>query len=473
MYEAMKKLFFCWVVILSSSYSFAQNISTKLATAFQNFESDPQLKTAIASLYVVDGKTGKPVFEKNAMIGLAPASTQKIITSATAYELLGKDFRYQTMIGYDNSIRNGELQGNLYVEGNGDPTLGSFRWSSTKDSVILQKIVSAIKIKGIRKIRGDLWIDNIRFGINPVPDGWIWEDIGNYYGAGGWGLNWRENQYDLVLKPSATGAYTEVVKTNPLMYDFKIANFIKTGEKGSGDNGYIYFSPYSKKGFATGTVPAGTPTFTISGSMPDPARQFGFTLLNYLNRNGIASSQKLKLYSDSMMERKPVRKAMQLLDSIASPSLDSMTYWFLKKSINLYGECFIKTFAYQKYYSGNTEQGVSIVKAFWKEKGIDPVELNMVDGSGLSPLNRVTTRAQVSVLQYAKKQSWFLGYYNAFPEYNGMKMKSGTINGAKSFCGYQQSKDGAEYTFSFIVNNYNGSASALVQKMYRVLDELK
>ena len=31
-------------------------------------------------------------------------------------------------------------------------------------------------------------------------DGWIWEDIGNYYGAGVSGLNWHENQYDRKIK---------------------------------------------------------------------------------------------------------------------------------------------------------------------------------------------------------------------------------------------------------------------------------
>jgi D-alanyl-D-alanine carboxypeptidase/D-alanyl-D-alanine-endopeptidase (penicillin-binding protein 4) len=97
----------------------------------------------------------------------------------------------------------------------------------------------------------------------------------------------------------------------------------------------------------------------------------------------------------------------------------------------------------------------------------------MTDGSGLSPLNRVTTNAQVKILQYAKMQSWFSGYYDAFPEYNGMKMKSGTISGVKGFCGYHRSKKGQEFIFSFLVNNYNGSSSALVQKMYKVLDEFK
>ena len=33
-----------------------------------------------------------------------------------------------------------------------------------------------------------------------IPDGWIWQDIGNYYGAGANGINWRENQFDIILK---------------------------------------------------------------------------------------------------------------------------------------------------------------------------------------------------------------------------------------------------------------------------------
>ena len=164
---------------------------------------------------------------------------------------------------------------------------------------------------------------------------------------------------------------------------------------------------------------------------------------------------------------------MLIFDSLSSPPLDSINYWFLKRSINLYGEALLKTFSYKKSYTGSTEEGVKIVKEFWKNKGIASTELNIVDGSGLSPLNRVTTHAQVTILHYASKQSWFPGYFYSFPEYNGMKMKSGTINGVKSFCGYQISKDGHEYIFSFLVNNYNGSTNSLVQKMYKVLDELK
>jgi D-alanyl-D-alanine carboxypeptidase/D-alanyl-D-alanine-endopeptidase (penicillin-binding protein 4) len=52
-------------------------------------------------------------------------------------------------------------------------------------------------------------------------------------------------------------------------------------------------------------------------------------------------------------------------------------------------------------------------------------------------------------------------------------MKSGTISDVKGFCGYHRSKEGKEYVFSILVNNYSGKTSSLVAKMYKVLDELK
>lgn len=465
MYATITRLFLLLAILPSTLC--AQDAGSRLAAAYERFEQDSQLAGASASLYVVNAQTGQVVFARNETTGLAPASTQKIITAATAYELLGRDFRYQTVIGFDPG-------GNLYVTGAGDPTLGSSRWKQTGDTAVLGRIVRALKRNGISRIRGDLWIDDLRFDINPVPDGWIWQDMGNYYGAGAWSLNWRENQYDLVLKPGeAVGELTSIIKTVPAIPGFTLYNRIRTGKKGSGDNGYIYAAPYSTAGFATGTIPEGVPSFTISGSLPHPPRQFGAELFDALSAAKLPVGGRLRIYSDSLLARAGTRRATQLLDSLASPPLDSMIYWFLRRSINLYGEALLRTLAYRNDRSGTGAAGAGLVRRYWKEKGIPETDLHLVDGSGLSPLNRVTTRAQVAVLQYARQREWFGGYYLSFPEYNGMKMKSGTISGAKGFCGYHTARDGSSYVFSLLVNNYNGSASSLVQKMYRVLDELK
>jgi D-alanyl-D-alanine carboxypeptidase/D-alanyl-D-alanine-endopeptidase (penicillin-binding protein 4) len=462
MYEAMKKLFFLITISIVAGYSHAQTVSKKLQEAYQKFEDDAQLSNAIASLYVIDAKTGDVVFDKNSRIGLATASTLKIVTAATAYELLGRDFRYETKFGYVGKIKNNSLQGDFYLKPSGDPTFGSWRWRSTSDTAVFNKLVSAIKKLNITGFNA-ISIDESGWNSGVVPDGWIWQDIGNYYGAGAAGFNWRENQFDVVLKSGKQiGDGVTIMRKNPDV-PVPLVSFVKSAAKGSGDNSYVYYPLLADRGVVRGTIPVNEEAFTISASNPVPKATFTSALVqNIVSR--------LKIGQIHFEAHAP---DTTILVTHYSPSLDSIIFWFLKKSINLYGEALTKTVAYQINGLGETEDGVKIIRKFWKEKGIAPTELNIVDGSGLSPLNRVTTHAQVTILKYAKSQPWFDGYYNAFPEYNGMKMKSGTISDVKGFCGYQKSKDGNEYIFSFLVNNYNGPSSSLVQKMYKVLDELK
>ena len=471
----MKKISFVIAYLVIVSCSIAQTISQKLQTAFQQFESDSQLRHAISSLYVIDAKTGKVVIDKNSQVGLAPASTQKIITATTAFELLGKNYRYKTEFGYDGKIENNILKGNLYVVGCGDPTLGSWRFSTTVDTIVLKKWYDIIQKQRIKKIDGDIvGIDN-KFETQTTPGGWIWEDIGNYYGAGISGLNWHENQYDMKLKAGKReGDSVEIISTLPeLEYNYLI-NELRTGPKGSGDNAYIYLPPYSYNGFVRGTIPLGENSFIISGSFPMPSHYPVGLLGHKMANTGIKiSGDEPKTSIEYSAYKERLSYPDKILNTHYSPSLDSIVYWFLKKSINLYGEALVKTFAYEKQGFGSTDSGVVIVKDFWRQKGLDEDELNICDGSGLSPLNRVTTHSQVEILKYAKTRDWFPYFYNALPEYNNMKMKSGTIRDVKSFCGYQTAKDGNEYIFSFIVNNYNDRSSELVSKMYKVLDNLK
>src|SRR4051794_15895581 len=184
-----------------SIVSFTQTVQQRLNNAIQILLKDDQMKHAFLSMYVVETNTGKTVYNLNEQIGLAPASTQKLFTSVAAFELLGKDYRFKTEIGYDGEIKNSALDGNLYITGYGDPTFGSFRYSGTKAKEIEKKFGATINAAGIKVIRGNIILDNSKFSYQPLPGGWIWDDIGNYYGAGTWGLNWNENQYDLILKP--------------------------------------------------------------------------------------------------------------------------------------------------------------------------------------------------------------------------------------------------------------------------------
>lgn len=457
--------------------SYSQTITQRLQKAFAAFEKDEQLKHAISSLYVIDAKTGQVVFDKNSQIGLAPASTQKIITSVTAFELLGKNYRYKTEFGITNVIRgSNKTADDFVIIGHGDPTLGSWRYENTKPEKLLIICKALLQEKGVVNIADlNIFSDDSKWGTQSLPGGWIWDDIGNYYGAGASSINWRENQYDVYLKSGPNqGDSCAIVKISPEIIGIKQVCEVRSGARGSGDNAYIYQPPYSSIGFIRGTIPPGESQFKISGSIPEPAKQMAFEAMTAFNPVRHAERRKINSYSGGV--NWPVESGFrkpEIVYTHYSPSLDSIIYWFNKKSINLYGEALVKTFAYERQGFGSTDSGVAIVKRFWKEKGLDEDELNMYDGSGLSPLNRVTTHAQVEILKYAKTKDWFPYFLKSLPEYNGMTMKSGTISDVKGFCGYHKAKDGKEYIFSFLVNNYGGKSSQLVGKMYKVLDELK
>lgn len=447
----------------------AQTVAAKLAAAFKNFEKDTLYQNAAVSLFVIEAATGKVVFDKNSRMGLAPASTQKIITSVSAYELLGQDYKFITDIGYQGTITNGVLKGNLIVNGSGDPTLGSWRWEATKPDNVLNEWAKKIKAAGIQKIDGSVLANTGNFTYQAIPDGWIWQDIGNYYGAGAYAINWKENQFDLQLTSGNAIGDAVVVKKEGEPVDYH--NELSAAAKGTGDNAYLYFD-----GSISGTIPVSEKNFKISAAETNPV---GALLTDFTLRLKAAGIDSKPSGAVAAYERAKTHGAITANEGIkpllqqVSPAMDSIIYWFNKKSINLYGEALVKAIALQNNKPAATNEGVKLIRDFWKQKGISSGELNMEDGSGLSPLNRVTTHAQVEILKYARTQTWFPAFYDALPEYNGMKMKSGTISGVKGFCGYHKAKDGKEYIYSFLVNNYQGSASGLVQKMYKVLNELK
>ena len=473
----MRTVYFC-ICLLLYTFSFGQPVELRIANAFKTLESDNQFKHAIMSLYVVNSKTGTVVFDKNSEWGLAPASCLKVVTSASAMELLGKDYRYTTYIGTDIQGNNPLDAGSLFIIGRGDPTLGSWRWKNTTDTVVFSTILAVLKKHKKNRFTGKLYVDDLYYGLLPMPEGWIWQDMGNYFGAPCFGFNWHENQYDLLLQPGEQeGASTAVLSVNPQLYNMNIFNGITTGAKGSGDNAVIYSSPYATQVLTKGTIPLQKGSFNIKGSLGNPAATFKNDLAGYLSKNGIVIPTESYASSELKMAGKPLYKATFILDSIRSPSLDSINHWFMQKSINLYGEAFLKAIGKQYHPTVHADylydSSISIIKDFWSNKGIDKSALNIIDGSGLSPANRITTHALVTILQYAKKQNWYPSFLGALPEQNGIRMKSGYIGGVRSYAGYINSKSGTAYTFAFIINNYDGSPATVREKMWKLLDILK
>ncbi len=468
----MKRWFCLLLAVVITNVGIAQSIQQKLDEASKTLLADSQVKHAIVGFYVADAKSGQEIYSLNGSTLLAPASTQKIITSVAAFDLLGKDYKYKTELGYDGELDGDKLKGNLFFKGYGDPTLGSWRYEITKPEVVFAKWIDHLKKFGIKKITGNVVVDASAFSYQPLPGGWIWDDMGNYYGAGIWGINWNENQYDLLLNPgSSQGDKVKIEGTKPELENANLVNHLITGRKGSGDNAYIYYPPYSNAGFVEGTFEGGN---KISGAIPNAPQHFAFELQKLFKQNKITVEGRFVTSEQLTAENKTASKATDVFHAHYSPGIDSIVYWFMKRSINQYGEALLKAIALEKTGVGSTDSGVAIIRRFYKEKGLTTgADLKVIDGSGLSPQNRVTAKSLVSALLYAKKQSWFDAFYQSFPDYNKMKLKSGTIGGAKSFAGYHTASNGKEYAVAIIVNSYDGSASSIVNKMFKLLDVLK
>ncbi|MFM6976508.1 MAG: D-alanyl-D-alanine carboxypeptidase/D-alanyl-D-alanine-endopeptidase [Sphingobacteriaceae bacterium] len=447
----------------------------KIQLAYERLAIDAQMAYASASLTVLDAETGALVFSKNGSQGLAPASTLKTVTSATAFHLLGADFAFETSLAYTGTLSpNGILNGDVVILGNGDPSLGSWRYEQTKTELILKNWLNAIKKLGIKSITGKIIGDDRVFGTQIIPDGWIWQDIGNYYGGGASALSWRENQFDVYLKPGAkVGDPVSVQRVFPAMPYLKLVNEVSTGVAGSGDKVFAYAAPYSDLIYLRGTyaIDLAKP---VSPSIPDPAFDAAFRLADTLKTSGIAVQQGFTTWRRLTLDPAWTAGEYHIISSSRSPNLNELVYWFNRKSINLYGENLLKTFALKQGKPAESGEGAQVLKAFWKQKlGIDPNSINITDGSGLSPADRITTLTMARILQSVRKEPWFNAYYESLPVYNDMKMKSGSIADVLAYAGYQTNAAGHKLVFSFIINNYNGSTSAIRQKMFKVLDELK
>jgi D-alanyl-D-alanine carboxypeptidase/D-alanyl-D-alanine-endopeptidase (penicillin-binding protein 4) len=460
-------------LLFIAGQTFAQSLEQKLHSAFNRLQADSQCRYASISLTVLDAKTGEQVFAVNPGMGLATASTLKTITTITAFNLLGKDFQYQTQFGYIGSIgSDSTLTGDVIIKGAGDPTLGSWRYENTHEDHILSLMVAALKKAGIKNINGRVIGDDSIFGSQSIPDGWIWEDIGNYYGAGTSGLCWRENQFDIKLSTGEVGSAIGISHEVPAIPYIRFKSELINAAANTGDNAYAYLPVNGKTMYLRGTYAIDQIKKSISAALPDPAYDAALRLSDTLRRLGILITGEPESTTSLAAKGLQTPQIATNLTTILSPHLSQVIYWLNQRSINLYAEQLLKTIAWKAGKEPSTTNGVEVEQNFWKARGIDPNSLNIVDGSGLSPGDRVTTLTMATVLQSAKKENWFPDFYESLPTYNNMKMKSGSILNVLTYAGYQ-THNGRELCFSIMVNNYNGPGRSMKENIFRVLDELK
>ena len=128
-----------------------------LAEKIEALWSDRPLRRGTTAIYVVDATTGRPLYAVHEDERLNPASNVKLIATATALDVMGPDWRYVTRLLGPSPDAAGEVRGDVYLVGSYDPTL---------HPMDLQAMVASLAGRGVERIRGDLLV-----GEDPQRDG--------------------------------------------------------------------------------------------------------------------------------------------------------------------------------------------------------------------------------------------------------------------------------------------------------------
>lgn len=431
-----------------------------------------------------------PLFAISETTRLAPASTLKLLTTAAALETFGPHHRFETNVYLsDKPDENGILNGNIYVQGGGDMTLGSTRVVGGETwQTVANRWAGKIKQAGITQINGDLIADVSLFEGPTVSPKVNWENMGNYFAAPASPLCFNDNLFEIHFAPQPQpNAPAQVEYIVPQLPDVKLQSFVTTDGKSKKDNAYVYGAPgqYELKIF--GTIPTNTKGFTIKAALPDPAMFALQAFRRALEEQGISVSGQLKTTSQT-----PDYTTLQRVDKYVSPELKDIVLIINKRSFNLYADMLLRMLAVQAGQKGSVENGLIQLKKFLQDKHIaGPNDTVLYDGSGLARDNLVTPRVLAATLNYMTKSPHFEYYYNslATPDDRGdllvlrrylkaqkrvgdVRVKGGTIDSVKAAAGYVKDKDGRLISFVFMANNLAQKDEALFRIHEDILKEL-
>lgn len=472
----MKYYTFLFLFLLSISLS-AQNKNQVV----NDFARTKGFENASVGFCVKD-ESGKILYEYNKSKSLTPASIMKVVTSATALEIFGGDYRFKTelTVGVKDKSK-------VIIYGNGDPTLGS-EYIDAPQRAFLEKWASEIK-KNVSGKTLQIEIDDSYFGYDGLSRKWIREDMGNYFAAGSYGISVFDNAYKLFF--NTQDSKVVVVKTEPDMSEIKFTNTMTVNSSGK-DNGYIVGSPFSNERLLMGDIPSGRKSFSIKGDIPDPGLYLGQTLGKVLSDSGFQVTS-VSTCREKFLNSESPRRGMSTDDfnfyTHFSPPLKDIVRVVNVRSNNHYAEHLIRLVG--RTGSGATfewnplPEGIKLTKKMWSERGFDSDALFMYDGSGLAPSNAVSPEFMCDILFYMQnksknKDAFFASLPKAGREgtvknlLKGTRLegkvhvKSGSIANVQCFAGYYVNGS-KKYSFTVMVNNYTCQRRDVVKAIETLL----
>ena len=433
---------------------------------------------------------GKTVCRYQDQLQVTPASVMKLVTTATALEILGSDYRYPTTLAYDGTLNNGVLQGNLYIIGSGDPTLGSSHFAPESKN-FLETWIKALQETGIRQINGAVVADESVFDTEGISPKWVYEDLGSYYGAGSYGLSVFDNLYRLSLR-TTSGKRPQIIGTEPAGVVRKFHNYLVSSNVRT-DSCYILGAPFADERYLYGVIPAGKERYTLKGDIPDPALFLAQYVTDALKRQNIPVAKPATCYRILQENGKWKKGERKTIVTTYSPTLRQIVEKTNHVSHNLYADALLKTIGLQ-YQTKPGEvlssfgKGIRLLKEHWDKAGLDITALSLYDGSGLSPTDKVTADFMADLLCYMATQSpEKQAFLHSLPEAgkegsvrNFLKgsslqgqawLKSGSMSRVKGYAGYIE-KDGKRYAIALFLNQYNTDGGPATRALARLIESL-
>jgi D-alanyl-D-alanine carboxypeptidase/D-alanyl-D-alanine-endopeptidase (penicillin-binding protein 4) len=431
-------------------------------------------------LLVVSLDQGDTLFAQNEATPLAPASNLKLFTTAAALHYLGPSFRFNTYLLADGAVRDGVLEGDLVLYGTGDPTL-----SERFGSRALEEFADTLVALGIREIRGDVVGDASYFGGSGAGMGWNPDYSTATYAAPASALSFAENIAMLEIRPGPAGE-RPTVRVVPGGGGIEVVNQLSTAAGGRSSVALArsgYEGPLTVRGRVSsrsGTwrrwLPVSDPPAFAAGALREALEQRGITILGAVRAVHDAAESPVNGGSLFAPGTEPGSPVLQVLAVHTSPPLLEVLDVVNGKSHNFMAEQVLRTLGRMVAGDGSIEGGTAALNRFARDVlGLKTAAFEAFDGSGLSPLNRVTAGATVRLLSFAAGAVFWQSYLGTLPQAGsptGLRRmyrtpaegrlwaKTGTIRQVSALSGYVRSAGGEWLAFSILTNETRSTGRA-------------
>ena len=408
------------------------------------------------------------LFELNPHSLLVPASIVKLLSVATAVDAVGWDYRYATTVGVSGTVTDGVLQGDIVVDGTGDPSFGG------RGGDDLGLLVDAIRSAGIRSVNGRIiGRDDALEDARPAL-AWAWDDLGYPTGALFGALNYSENRTVVTIAAAAEAGRPGTVSLDTIAQGRPIVNRTVTVATGATQFVWQEQRPGETTLTSAGTVAIGGPPARLNISVGNPTFWFANVLRNRLIAAGVPVSGEA-IDADDLDHQVEATA----LYTYRSPTLAEIAQPMLKESINLYAEGALRLNAAPSVTPKTNDAALDGFKARMSAWGISADAYQVIDGSGLSRRDAAAPETFLAVLQRMYDPSGSSPWMRALPvagtdgsldgrlkgtaAENNVRAKTGTMSNIRSLAGYVTTADGEHLAFVIMLNDFEGTGAAALQ----------